>query len=193
MPVESLLKKIRACDHCSAHLPHKPNPVIRAHQDARIIVIGQAPGTRVHKTGIPWNDPSGQLLRQWMEVDDETFYDVTKIALVPMGFCYPGKGTSGDLPPRTECAPLWHGKVFSKIKQAKITLLVGQYSQGYYLGERKSKTLAETVRNFRAHLPAYFTLPHPSPRNRLWLRKNAWFEKEVVPELSKHVRRALRT
>ena len=190
--MDSLLKKIRACDHCSAHLPHEPNPVIRAHRDARIIIIGQAPGTRVHKTGIPWNDPSGQLLRQWMNVDDETFYDVTKIALVPMGFCYPGKGKSGDLPPRPECAPLWHDKVFSGIKNAQLTLLTGQYSQGHYLGDKKSKTLTETVRNFRDHLPKFVTLPHPSPRNRLWLRRNPWFDEEVVPELRKQVKRALR-
>jgi len=164
-------------------LPHEPRPVVRAHRDARILIIGQAPGTRVHESGIPWNDPSGRLLREWMEVDDETFYDVKRVALAPMGFCYPGKGKSGDLPPRPECAPLWHQELMEKMKNIRLTLLIGQYSQRHYLGDGSKATLTETVRDFRDHLPAYLPMPHPSPRNRLWLRRNPWFDEEVVPGL----------
>ena len=190
--MNALLGRVRACQHCAAHLPHEPRPVVRAHREARILIIGQAPGTRVHESGVPWNDPSGRLLREWMEVDDETFYNVKRVALVPMGFCYPGKGKSGDLPPRPECAPLWHPELLAKMTNIRLTLLIGQYSQRHYLGDRSKATLTETVKEFRDHLPAFLPMPHPSPRNRLWLRRNPWFEEEVVPELRRRVRKALR-
>jgi uracil-DNA glycosylase len=191
--VKALLKKIPACEHCSEHLALGPRPVVQAHPDARIMIIGQAPGTRVHESGVPWNDPSGRLLREWMAIDDETFYDPKRIALMPMGFCYPGKGKSGDLPPRPECAPLWHEKLLAQMKQIRLTVLIGQYSQRHYLGVDKKLTLTEIVRAFRDHLPTKLPLPHPSPRNRLWLKKNPWFEEEVVPEFKTRVRRALKS
>ena len=179
--MDSLLEEIRACRHCAHNLPHEPRPVVRASVSCRIVLIGQAPGTRVHRTGIPWNDPSGDLLRVWMNVDRETFYDDTRIALVPMGFCYPGKGRSGDLPPRPECAPLWHTRIISRMPDVRLIVLIGQYAQRHYLGTRRGRTLAATVKDFESHLPEYLPLPHPSPRNRLWLRKNPWFEQTVVP------------
>lgn len=185
--MDSLLEEVRACRVCAPHLPYKPRPVIRASATSRIVLVGQAPGTRVHKTGIPWNDPSGDLLRVWMNVDRETFYDESKIALVPMAFCYPGKGSSGDLPPRPECAPLWHERIFNHIED----ILLGQYAQRHYLGKRTDKTLADTVKNYEAHLPKFFPLPHPSPRTRLWRRNNPWFDKTVVPRFRRLVTQIL--
>jgi uracil-DNA glycosylase len=154
---------------------------VRASKTCRIVLIGQAPGARVHNTGIPWNDPSGDLLRVWMGLGRETFYDESRIALMPMGFCYPGKGRSGDLPPRPECAPLWHERIFQQMPAVRLTVLIGQYAQSHYLGGRSGKTLADTVKDFATHLPRFLPLPHPSPRNRLWLRRNAWFDQTVVP------------
>ncbi|MBN4070690.1 uracil-DNA glycosylase family protein, partial [Olleya sp. AH-315-F22] len=145
------------------------------------------PGTKVHKTGIPWDDPSGKQLRKWLGVTDKVFYDETKIALVPMGFCYPGKGASGDLPPRPECAPQWHELLLDKMPNVELVILIGMYSQKYYLQKAAKKTLTETVKAYQDFLPKYFVLPHPSPRNRFWLTKNSWFDKEVVPELQKRV------
>ncbi len=188
-----LLKQIRACVQCAGHLPFDPNPVIHLGPKARLMVTGQAPGTRVHKTGISWNDISGDNLRRWMGVTAEEFYDTEKIALMGMGFCYPGKGKSGDLPPRTECAPLWHDKIMSHLPNIKLTLLIGQYAQVYYLKDKRKATLAETVRNWREYLPlGYIPLVHPSPRNKLWLKHNPWFEKEVVPELKREIQAILK-
>ncbi len=181
--MQRLLRDVRACRVCEKHLPLGPKPVLRAHQDARILIVGQAPGTRVHATGIPWNDPSGDRLRQWLDVDRETFYDERRIAIIPMGFCYPGRGRSGDLPPRPECASLWHGPLLDQIRGLKLKLLVGQYAQAYYLGRRRKATLAATVQACREYLPEHLPLPHPSPRNILWLKRNPWFEGEVVPML----------
>ncbi|UII77735.1 uracil-DNA glycosylase family protein [Flagellimonas sp. HMM57] len=190
--MKQLLSDIRKCEVCIEHLPLGPRPIVAGHPDARILIIGHAPGTKVHKTGIPWDDHSGKQLRKWMGVTDEEFYDETKIAQMPMGFCYPGKGKTGDLPPRTECAPLWHKPLLNKMPNLKLTILIGQYSQRYYLGKRMEKNLTETVRNFINYVPYYFVIPHPSPRNRFWISKNPWFEEEVVPMLQNHIAQQLK-
>ena len=168
-----------------------PRPVLRASVTARVMIVGQAPGTRVHETGIPFNDPSGDTLRAWLGFGRDVFYDETRIAIVPTGFCYPGKGNSGDAPPRPECAPLWHPGLRELMPNLQLTLLVGAYAQAYYLGDARKKTLAETVRNWRAYLPAFLPTPHPSPRNKLWLKRNPWFEAEVVPEMRRRVHRII--
>jgi uracil-DNA glycosylase family 4 len=191
--MKKLLSEIRNCRECELRLEHGVNPVVAASPKSRIIIIGQAPGRIVHETGIPWNDKSGDNLRKWLGVDKEAFYDTNLFALVPMGFCFPGTGKSGDLPPRKECAPLWHARLMKQMKNAELVLLVGQYSQAHYLGERAKETLTDTVRNFREYLPRYFPLPHPSPRNNIWQAKNKWFEKEVLPELRKRVEEILHT
>jgi len=172
-------------------LPHEPRPVVRAAAGARLLIIGQAPGRRVHETGIPWNDPSGDQLRAWLQLTREQFYDTSRVAIVPMGFCYPGKGASGDLPPRRECAPLWHARLLAAMPAIRLTLLVGRYAQAYYLRGEARSTLADTVAAYADYLPRYFPLPHPSPRNRHWLRSNPWFEAEVVPQLRQQVAVAL--
>ena len=184
-----LLEEIRGCTTCAPVLPHGPRPIVSFAPRAAVVVIGQAPGSRVHASGVPWDDPSGDTLRAWMGIDRETFYDADKVALVPMGFCYPGKGKSGDLPPRPECAPLWHARVFEHL-DVRLTLLIGQYAQARYLGERQGKNLTETVRNWRAYGTATLPLPHPSPRNRRWLANNPWFETEVLPVLRRRLTRA---
>ncbi|MEP2024018.1 MAG: uracil-DNA glycosylase family protein [Reichenbachiella sp.] len=189
--MDALLNEIRNCDCCAVHLPHGTRPVLAAHSSSKIVIIGQAPGAKVHKTGVPWDDKSGENLRSWLGVDEPTFYDPEKIALLPMGFCYPGKGKSGDLPPRHECAPLWHDKVLSQLKEVQLTLLIGQYAQNYYLGNNAKKTLTETVRNFQEYLPNYFVLPHPSPRNNIWRAKNLWFDEKVLPQLKQKVKTIL--
>ena len=185
--MQQLLQEIKACEICEAHLPLGPNPVVQAGKNARIVLIGQAPGTKVHKSGVPWDDPSGNLLRKWLNVDKDVFYDPEKIALIPMGFCYPGKGKSGDLPPRKECAPLWHVPLFEQMSELELIILIGTYSQAYYLKENPHKNLTETVRAWRQFQPRYLPLPHPSPRNRFWLSKNPWFETEVIPALQEKV------
>lgn len=190
--MDDLLQCIRACTECAAHLPHGPRPIVAASPESRIVIIGQAPGRKVHETGIPWDDPSGDRLREWMGVDDETFYDARRVALVPMGFCYPGKGKSGDLPPRPECAPLWHEPLLDAMPGIRLTLVVGAYAQDRYLGERAHPTLTETVHDFEAFLDdRRLPLPHPSPRNNLWVRRNPWFEAEVLPALRRRVNEAL--
>jgi len=189
--MEKLLEEIKACKVCEEFLPLGPRPVTIASATSQIIIVGQAPGTRVHKSGIPWDDPSGDLLREWLGVDKPTFYNPKIFAHMPMGFCYPGKGKSGDLPPRPECAPLWHQRLLKEMPKLKLTILIGQYSQAYYLGESKRKTLTETVRNYEGYLPKYLPLPHPSPRNRFWLKKNPWFTEEVLPVLKNKVKKVL--
>ncbi|MCG9553788.1 uracil-DNA glycosylase family protein [Vibrio sp. Isolate31] len=182
-----LLKEIRQCRACEPYLSHGANPVIQAHPNARLLIIGQAPGIKVHESSIPWNDASGKRLREWLGIDSDTFYDEQKVAIVPMGFCYPGKGKSGDLPPRKECTELWHKKVLQSLPNVQMTLLIGQYAQNYYLKERTTKTLTETVKNWQVWAPEFLPLPHPSPRNNIWLKKNPWFESEVIPYIRKHI------
>jgi uracil-DNA glycosylase len=185
--MKQLLQQVKNCTVCAAHLADGVNPIIAAAPKSRIIIIGQAPGRIVHNTSIPWNDKSGDNLRNWLGIGKDIFYNPVLIALMPMGFCYPGVCKSGDLPPRPECAPLWHEKLLKKMPQVQLTLLIGQYAQNYYLGNTAKKNLTETVRNFKNYLPLYFPLPHPSPRNNIWQAKNDWFGKEVLPELKKRV------
>ncbi len=181
--MKTLLRQISKCFVCAAHLPHGVRPVLAASAASRILIIGQAPGRKVHDSGVPWQDQSGDNLRDWLGVDAATFYDPKIFALMPMGFCYPGTGKSGDLPPRPECAPLWHSRLLTQMKSVRLTLLIGQYSQAHYLGERAQDNLTETVRNFQDYLPQYLPLPHPSPRNRIWLKRNGWFASELLPLL----------
>jgi uracil-DNA glycosylase len=190
-PLEGLLDRIRACRLCEGMLPLEPRPVLRARASARLLIVGQAPGLRVHESGIPWNDASGIRLRGWLGLEREAFYDESNIAIVPMGFCYPGRGESGDLPPRPECAPAWHARLLPQLPAVRLRLLIGHYAQAHYLGATRGRTLTDTVRAFRDHLPGTIPLPHPSPRNQLWFRSNPWFEEELVPVLREHVGRAL--
>jgi uracil-DNA glycosylase len=188
-----LLKEVRDCRVCEAHLPHGPRPVVQASPEAKLLIVGQAPGRIVHETGIPWNDASGDRLRQWLHLPRDVFYDAARIAIVPTGLCFPGTGRSGDLPPRRECAPLWHGRLLEAMPDIRLTLLIGAHAQKYYLRENNKSTLTETVRHYEEYLPRYFPLPHPSPRNRLWLAANRWFEQDVVTVLRREVERALAT
>lgn len=189
--IDGLLQEIRRCELCVPHLELGANPVVSFSANSRILIIGQAPGTVVHRTGVPWNDKSGNNLRNWLGVEDDQFYNPDLFGIVPMGFCYPGKGKSGDLPPRIECAPLWHTRILNELRQVELTLLIGQYAQGYYLGDQKLKTLTKTVQNFEAYLPKYFVLPHPSPRNNIWMKKNPWFKELVLPKLKVTIARVL--
>ncbi|WPP49227.1 uracil-DNA glycosylase family protein [Catalinimonas niigatensis] len=193
--MEDLLKDIRKCIVCEPFLPLGARPVLSAHPRSRILIVGQAPGTRVHHSGIPWNDQSGKTLRAWLNVSDKEFYTEEKFGIVPMGFCYPGsmsgKAKSGDLPPRKECAPLWHAALLERMPEVQLTLLIGQYAQKYYLGKQARKNLTETVQSFEEYLPRFFPLPHPSPRNRIWIKKNPWFEEIIVPQLQYHVKKIL--
>ncbi|MBL8689435.1 MAG: uracil-DNA glycosylase family protein [Rhodospirillaceae bacterium] len=191
MTLDGLLAEIRACRICEAHLPLGPRPTLQAGAAARLLIVGQAPGTKVHATGIPFNDPSGDRLRDWLGIGRDAFYDRSKVALVPQGFCYPGKGKGGDLPPRPECAPTWQAKVRRHMPRIALTLLVGQYAQRHYLGDRRKPTLAATAEAYEDYLPEFWPIPHPSPRNLLWLRRNPWFERDVVPALRKKVKSLL--
>ena len=184
---ESLVIDAQACKICKEFLPLGPRPVFSIHPKSKILIVGQAPGTKVHATGIPWNDASGNELRRWLGVDREQFYDPKIFGIMPMGFCYPGRGKGGDLPPRPECAPIWHQQMNERMPEVKLTLLIGQYALKYYLGNRKKKTLTETVKNFELYLPEFIPLVHPSPRNLMWRRRNPWFEEEVVPTLRERV------
>jgi uracil-DNA glycosylase len=185
--LDSLINEIRGCQICADFLPNAPKPIVSAESSARILIIGQAPGTRVQESGIPWDDPSGNRLREWMGVDKELFYDPSVIAIVPMGFCYPGKGKSGDLPPRKECAATWHDQLLKLLPEVQMTLLIGQYAQNYYLGSETKKTLTDTVRAYKEYAPKFIPTVHPSPRNVFWLKKNPWFNEEVIPFLQKRV------
>jgi uracil-DNA glycosylase len=187
----ALLAEVRACRICETHLPLGPRPILRAAPGARLLIVGQAPGTRVHATGIPWNDPSGDRLRAWLAVDRDTFYDESRIAIIPTGLCYPGRKGSGDAPPRPECAPTWHPPLLELLPDIELILLVGQYAQAFYLGSRRKPTLGGTVHAFRDYGPRYLPLPHPSPRNQLWFRRHPWFEREVVPALRTRVKALL--
>ena len=182
-----LLDDIRACRVCDEHLPLGPRPVVQFGEGARIIIVGQAPGTKVHASGVPWNDASGDHLRDWLQVEKRTFYNQYKVAVVPMGFCYPGKRSGGDAPPRPECAPRWHGQIFEHLPKDALILLVGQYAQKHYLGSRRKQSLTETVKAFRDYLPKYFVLPHPSWRSRQWMKRNPWFDHDVLPALRRAI------
>lgn len=184
-----LLDEVAACRACEAQLPLGANPVVQAGAKARLLIIGQAPGRRVHDSGIPWNDPSGDRLRDWLALDREHFYDAERVAIIPMGLCYPGKGKSGDLPPRKECAPLWHQRLFAALPDIRLTLLIGSYAQRHYLPGKHS--LTEHVEAYADYLPRYFPLPHSSPRNIAWFKRHPWFESEVLPALRHEVKRAL--
>ena len=186
-----LLNKIQRCEVCKEHLPLGPRPVIQLNAYSKIVIISQAPGRRVHETGIPWNDASGKKLKSWMNVSDEIFYNPACLSILPMGFCYPGKAISGDLPPRPECAPLWHPQILKNFKSKPLILLIGQYAQRYYLKKTYKGSLTETVKSYREYLPTYFPLPHPSPRNQNWVKINPWFMGEVVPELQKRIQLAV--
>jgi len=189
--LSQLVDNVKQCDLCEAHLPFDPRPVVQLSSTASLLIIGQAPGRRVHESGIPWNDPSGDRLRDWLNVSREQFYDAKRVAIMPMGFCYPGTGKSGDLAPRKECAEQWHNSLLEHLSNIKLTLLIGQYAQAYYLYNatkgKKPLSLTENVKQWREHLPDVLPLPHPSPRNRLWLKKNSWFEVEVLPVLKERM------
>jgi uracil-DNA glycosylase len=183
-----LLEEVRSCRHCEANLEFGPRPILEASNKSKILIVGQAPGRRVHESGVPWNDPSGERLRKWMGISTDDFYNPRLVAIVPMGFCYPGKGKSGDLPPRTECAELWHDRVLAQLTEVKLTLLIGQYAQAYMLGDKRLSNLTETVRAWKDFRPKYIPLPHPSPRNVRWFKNNPWFEDSVIPYLRRKVK-----
>ena len=186
--LSQLLEEIRACRYCEAFLPLGPRPVLAAATESRIVLAGQAPGTKVHATGVPWNDPSGDRLRDWLDMDRDFFYQEQHLAIIPMGFCYPGKGERGDLPPRPECAELWQEKLLALLPNVKLTLAIGQYAIKAYLGKKRKKTLTETVRHWYEYLDdGVIPLVHPSPRNIMWRRRNPWFEAEVVPQIRQKV------
>lgn len=185
--MKKLLAEIRQCTICAEHLPLGPRPVIEATENSRIIIVGQAPGTKVHESGVPWDDQSGRKLREWLGVSDAEFYNADLFGIVPMGFCYPGKGKSGDLPPRKECAETWHEKVFQSFNKVELILLIGTYAQNYFFPGDSLK-LTEKVQKYEEFLPKYWPLPHPSPVNRFWRSRNPWFEEEVVPKLQKRIR-----
>ncbi len=189
--LDSLLKAVRACRHCAVHLPHGPRPIVQAGSNARLLIIGQAPGARVHASGIPWDDASGDRLREWLQVDKATFHDPQRVAIIPMGYCYPGKGASGDLPPRRECAQLWLDRLLASLPAIELTLLVGQYAQRHFLGAQAGAGVGATVAEFARFAPRYLPLPHPSPRNVAWFKRNPWFEGALLPILRNRARRLL--
>ncbi len=189
-PFSSLLKEVRACTICEANLPLGPRPVLQLHPQARILIAGQAPGRKVHESGIPFDDASGIRLREWLGVSREVFYDPQQIAIVPMGFCFPGTGKSGDLPPRPECAPAWREELLGHLRGLEVTVVLGQYAQRYHFGDANA-SVTELVKSWRSYWPAMIPLPHPSPRNNLWLRRNPWFESEVLPALQTRVSEVL--
>jgi uracil-DNA glycosylase len=190
LSLRTVVREAKACVACKDELPHEPRPVFRVGKGARLLIVGQAPGRRVHESGLPWNDPSGDVLRGWLAMERDAFYDTARIAIVPVGLCYPGTVDGADLPPCPQCAPLWQPRFRSALPEVRLTLLVGQYAQRYYLANRK-RSLAETVRAFREYLPEFFVLPHPSWRNQGWLKNNPWFANQVIPELRRLVRRCI--
>jgi uracil-DNA glycosylase len=186
----ALLLEVRACGLCAAHLPLGPRPVLQCHASARILIVGQAPGRRVHESGVPFQDASGDRLRSWLGISSEDFYDETKVAILPMGFCFPGAGASGDLPPRPECAPAWRDELLKHLKRVRLTLVIGQYAQQHHLPNAGS-SVTEVVQSWKAHWPSIVPLPHPSPRNNRWLVQNPWFEEQLLPALKTRVAEAL--
>jgi uracil-DNA glycosylase len=189
--LKTLLAAVRDCRACEAHLPLGPRPVLRAGETARVLIVGQAPGVRVHTTGIPWDDSSGNRLRAWMGVDKDVFYDESRIAIIPMGYCYPGRGNGGDMPPRRECAELWLDHLLTKLPRIELTLLIGQYAQRHFLGSRRKSSLAETTKAWREYSAHYIPLPHPSPRNQPWFKRHVWFEEQLIPVLRTRIKTLL--
>ncbi|WP_210488259.1 uracil-DNA glycosylase family protein [Rufibacter aurantiacus] len=189
--LEELLPQIRACQLCAAHLPHGPRPVLRAATSARLLIVGQAPGTKVHASGIPWDDQSGKRLRSWLRLTPDEFYNEAHVAIVPTAFCYPGTGKSGDLPPRPECFQHWHPQLLPLLPNIQLTLLIGTYAQKAFLGQHAKATLTQTVEAWQEYLPRFLPLPHPSPRNIAWFKRHPWFEREVVPTLQEIVQSML--
>jgi uracil-DNA glycosylase len=187
--LEDLLVAVRQCRVCEKQLPLGPRPVLRASATAHILIVGQAPGVRVHASGIPWDDPSGERLRTWMGLDTDGFYDESQIAIIPMGYCYPGRGNGGDLPPRPECATLWLDHLLAKLPRIELTLLIGLHAQRHFLGSHRKRSLTETVKAWRDFAPEYLPLPHPSARNTPWFKRNPWFEQELLPELHEQIKR----
>ena len=186
----TLLREVRGCTLCAKHLALGPRPILQLHPHARILVAGQAPGRKVHESGVPFADASGDRLREWLGLTKEIFYDPRQVAILPMGFCYPGTGKTGDLPPRPECAPAWREQLLRQLKQLKLTLVIGQYALAYHLPEANG-TLTSTVQDWRRHWPNVVPLPHPSPRNNIWLRRNPWFGSELLPVLRARVAEVL--
>lgn len=189
--LEDLLADVRACRVCDAHLPLGPRPVLQAGATARILIVGQAPGAKVHASGIPWDDRSGERLRDWMGLNAAAFYDRTLVAILPMGFCYPGRASSGDLPPRRECADLWLSGLLAKLPRIELTLLIGQYAQAHFLRDAGHASVTSTTRDWRTRLPGVIPLPHPSPRNVAWFKANPWFSNELLPVLRLSVRKVI--
>lgn len=179
-----LFSRVKSCSLCAAHLPLPAKPIIQGSATSSVLIIGQAPGIRAHNSATPWNDASGERLRHWLGLNREQFYDEKNIAILPMGFCYPGRGKSGDLPPRKECAPLWHKPLIDTMP-IKLSLLIGQYAQDYYL--KDGLKLTDRVKVWQNYLPNYFLLPHPSPRNNIWLKRNPWFEEDVIPHMQNQI------
>jgi len=182
-----LLTEVRSCRACEAHLPLGPRPVLQAEASARILVVGQAPGVRVHNSGVPWDDASGDRLRNWTGLDTVRFYDASEVAIIPMGFCYPGRGHGGDLPPRRECADLWLDRLLARLPRIELTLLIGLHAQRHFLARRRKQSLTETVTSWREFAPEYLPLPHPSARNTPWFQRNPWFEQDLLPALKQQV------
>ena len=187
MNTSQLIEQVSKCVICEPHLPLGARPVIQFNPNARILIAGQAPGTKVHETGIPFNDASGNRLRDWLGLTSSEFYNANNIAILPMGFCYPGKGKSGDLPPRKECAPAWREQLLAALPNIELTIILGKYAQAYHLPHTKKLPLTELVKSWREYWPNYLVLPHPSPRNNIWLKKNPWFEQDVLPQLSNRI------
>lgn len=192
LSLKNLLTEVRACTICADSLPAGPRPIVQLAAESRIVIIGQAPGRRVHESGVPWDDPSGDRLRWWLGLSPEQFYDAANVAIVPMGFCYPGSAKSGDLPPRPECAPRWHEPLLAYLPEDRLEVIIGTYAQKRYITDR-AKTLTETVANWERYLPKQIVMPHPSPRNQAWFKKNPWFEADVLPAVQQRVRQVLAT
>lgn len=187
----ALHAEISACRLCADHLPHGPRPVTQFSPTSRLLIIGQAPGSKVHASGVPWDDDSGDRLRGWLGLDKPQFYDPAQVALVPMGFCYPGKASGGDLPPRKECAPQWHQRVLDHLPPDRLTLLVGTYAQAHYLPQAKKLSLTDRVQQWRDFAP-FLPLPHPAWRSTIWMKKHPWFGAELLPELREKVAQLIR-
>ncbi len=185
--IKQLKSNIKKCTYCAPHLPLGANPIFSFSQQSKIVLVSQAPGILAHQKSIPYQDKSGERLRSWLGVSDEVFYNPANFAILPMGFCYPGKGKSGDLPPRKECAPMWHQQVWEQLIEVNLVILIGQYAQKYYLKDERLNNLTNTVRAYENYLPQFFPLVHPSPLNQIWIKKNEWFTREVLPALKARV------